>query len=176
MKKFFSFALFCFLLSGLSSCSSFGTEKDVFEVDLTLITNEVSKDSNKVTETLIMNGGKVSYTWVYEGHHPNEDFDRDKEANFNLNSEQVYSLLLYMKDKELLKNLEEIQPDEGMGNLVNLELNVKNGEEKTQIKIRGMSEVLNGNEKSGNISNMATVEAAQDFISTVKDLGGFYAN
>lgn len=162
------------LLATLSGCSMGSSGENAFELELTLISDEISEDSNMVTETLIIEGNSVEYSWVYDGYHPSDDFDRENSFDFELSSEQSASLVLYLEDKGLTQDLEEVQPAQDMGNLVTLDLTVTEGGESHVIHIKGMSDIWGVGQSGGNIVNMATVEAAQDFITTVKDLGGFY--
>lgn len=167
MKSFvFSFLALSFLAVP-GGCSGGAPDEDAFEVDITLSTGETSKDSNSVTETLRINGEQVSYTWIYEGYSPSDEFEREQRFDFELSPEQAASLILYLDEKQLTQSLEETQAVQDIGNFVTLDLRITEGGNVHRIQIEGMS---------GIIENMSTVEAVQDFIYTVKDLGGFYAN
>lgn len=83
-----------------------------FHVDLTLVDEEVSEDSNSVTETLVIDGYKGSYHWVYDGYHPSDDFDTDREYDFRLSDEDLQMLTLLIRENGLLVPREETVPTE----------------------------------------------------------------
>lgn len=174
MNRFAFIFLVLSLLATLGGCGIGNSDENAFEVELTLISDEISEDSNMVTETLIIEDNSVNYSWFYDGYHPSDDFDRERSFDFELSPEQSASLILYLADKGLTQDLEEVQPAEDMGNLVTLDLTIAEGGETHTIHIKGMSDIWGVGQNGGNIENMATVEAAQDFMTTVKDLGGFY--
>ncbi len=93
--------VFSFLLLG--SCSP----QPDFHVDLMLVEEEVSDDSNSVTETLSIDGYKGTYHWVYGGYHPNDDFDTDRKESFRLTDEDLQILTLLIRENGLLVSREE---------------------------------------------------------------------
>lgn len=160
------------VLSLLGGCTP-ETNSD-FYLNLTLKSEENSDDSNSQTETLEINGTHGEYSWVYEGYHPNDDFDTEKKEDFDLSQEQVESLKLFLKTKGLDQDLSEEASTGEMGNAVTLDLELEIGDEKTSISITGMSAIYGNGTGESNLQNFTTIEAVQDLILTVKDLGGVY--
>lgn len=156
----------------LSGCGT--AAQNDFALSLTLVSEENSDDSNSQTETLELDGTRGEYTWVYDGYAPNEDFEREKKESFTLSEEQVESLKLFLKNKGLDQDLVEEQSTGEMGNSVELNLELEIAGENTAITISGMSAIYGSGTGESNLENFATVEAAQDLIYTVKDLGGLY--
>lgn len=143
-------------------------------MDLELRSEENSEDSNSETEVLTLDGGKGHYEWNYDGYHPDDNFVTQKAVDFELTDEEVEGLKLYIKDHALNEDLEEIESTGEMGRAVTLELTVNiNGEEST-VHIEGMSDMWGSGGDSTNVTNFATIEAVQDLIYTIKDLGGLY--
>ena len=95
MNKVFS--LFVLLL-GLSAC----TPPPDFHVSLTVSHMEESEDSNSQQETVEIDGYKGTYTWVYDGYHPDDDFDTDREYSFKLTEEELQELTLLIRENGLL--------------------------------------------------------------------------
>lgn len=158
----------------LGSCSA-PTQSD-FSLELYLKAEENSEDSNSQTETLDIDGTDVTYTWTYEGYHPGDDFDTEVKESFELTDEQIQSLKLFIKDQGLDQNVSEQQSTGEFGDSVEMTLTVEIEGVVSEISISGMS-ALYGSGETGrsNLENFAAVEAAQDLISTVKDLGGLYS-
>lgn len=145
-----------------------------FALSLTLRSEENSEDSNSQTEMLELDGTRGEYTWTYDGYAPNEDFEREKKESFKLSEEQVESLKLFLKNKGLDQDLVEEKSTGEMGNSVEMNLELEIDGEKTSITISGMSAIYGSGTGESNLENFATLEAAQDLIYTVKDLGGLY--
>ena len=169
MKNKFLIATLLLMLSGCSSV----VESD-FALSLTLRAEENSEDSNSQTETLELNGTRGEYTWTYEGYGTNGDFDPEKKESFTLTEEQVESLKLYLTAHSLAQDLVEEKSREEPGQSVEMTLNLEIDGEKTSIHIAGMSSVYGEDTGKSNLENFASVEAAQDLISTVGDLAGLY--
>lgn len=100
MKKLFS--LFVLVL-GLSAC----TPAPDFHVSLRVTHSEESEDSNSQEETLSIEGYRGSYTWVYDGYHPDEDFDGDRDYSFKLTDEELASLTLLIRENGLMVSRED---------------------------------------------------------------------
>lgn len=100
MKKVFS--LF-FLLLGLGAC----TPPPDFHVSLMVRHSEESEDSNSQQETLEIDGYRGTYTWIYDGYHPDEDFDFDREYSFELTEEELQMLTLLIRENGLMVSREE---------------------------------------------------------------------
>lgn len=168
-KRFLVFLLCAGLLSGCST----STQSD-FSLELYLKAEENSDDSNSQTETLEIDGTNVDYTWTYEGYHPNDDFDPEEKESFRLTDEQIQSLKLFIKEQGLDQNVMEEKSMGEFGNTVEMTLTVEIEGVETQIAISGMSAIYGDGQGESNLENFAAVEAAQDLIYTVKDLGGLY--
>lgn len=160
MAKFLMTLVAVILLTGCSGV----LQKD-FSVNLYLKAEENSEDSNSQTETLELNGTRGEYTWTYGG---------TRMESFTLSEEEVESLKLFLKDKALNVDLVEEKPMDEMGNTVDMKLEIEIEGEKSEIVVRGMSAIYGNGSGESNLENFDTVEAAQDLIYTVKDLGGLY--
>ena len=68
---------------------------------------EESEDSNSQQETLEIDGYRGTYTWVYDGYHPDEDFDFDREYSFELTEEELQMLTLLIRENGLMVSREE---------------------------------------------------------------------
>lgn len=95
MKKF-SLLLVAGLL--LVSCEA----QPDFRVELTVIDEENSEDSNSSTETLTIDGYRGTYTYVYDGYYPGDDFDPEQEYEFRLTDEDLQTLTLLIRENGLL--------------------------------------------------------------------------
>ena len=91
------------LLLGLSGC----TPPPDFHMSLTVRHMEESEDSNSQEETLEIDGYKGTYTWVYDGYHPDDDFDTDREYSFKLTEEELEELTLLIRENGLLVSRED---------------------------------------------------------------------
>lgn len=105
------FSKILFVSVGLLAITGCTAQPD-FHVDLTLVDEEVSEDSNSVTETLVIDGYKGTYHWIYEGYHPSDDFDTDREYDFRLSDEDLQTLTLLIRENGLLVPREETVPTE----------------------------------------------------------------
>jgi hypothetical protein len=167
-----TFVLLLLSLPVLTGCAR-DPEVD-FALNLYLLSDEQSDDSNSVTETLEMEGVRGNYTWSYYGYHPGEP-PADVNEDFKLTEEQVESLKLFIKDQGLNMDLAEEKPMDELGRRMEFTLSVTMNGESTEISMKGMSYIWeNGGDGSGNLDNIALIEAAQSLIYTVKDLGGLY--
>ncbi len=99
MKKLF------FLFSTLLALSGCAPESD-FQVKLTLLDEELGEDSNSQGETLVINGYKGSYHWVYDGYHPDEEWDTDRKYSFELSDEDMHMLTLLIRENGLMVDRE----------------------------------------------------------------------
>lgn len=97
------FAGLGFLLA--TGCSS--EPSTDFYVSLTFIDQEVSEDSNSRTETILIEGDEGTYTWIYDGYHPDGDFDTEKEFDFELNEEELHDLTLLIRENGLMVSRED---------------------------------------------------------------------
>lgn len=140
----------------LSGCGA-STQSD-FSLELYL-------EAGENTETLEIDDTEVDYTWTYgEG---------GKES-FALTEEEVQSLKWFIKDQILDQNLIERQTTNETGNPVEMTLNVEIDGITNEIIISGMSATDSEGQGGSNLENFSRIEAAQDLIAVVKDLGGLY--
>lgn len=159
----------------LTGCgSAMGERATGFEMELGLLTEENSEDSNSESEILTLDGGKGHYEWNYGGYHPDENFVTEKSRDFELTDEEVEGLKLYIKDHQLNQDLEEIQSMGEMGRSVEMYLDLTINGVESKIKIEGMSDIWGSGDGGTNLENFATIEEVQDLIYTIKDLGGLY--
>lgn len=157
----------------LGGCSA--SIQNDFALELYLKAEENSEDSNSQTETLEIDGTDVTYTWTYEGYHPGDDFDTEVKESFELTDEQIQSLKLFIKNQGLDQNVSEQQSTGEFGDSVEMTLRTEIEGTVSEIVISGMSAIYGSGETGrSNLENFIYVEAAQDLISTVKDLGGVY--
>ena len=159
-------------MSLLSGCER-SVDND-FALSLTLTSQENSADSNSQTETLDLNSTRGEYTWTYDGYHPSDDFEREKKEHFELTTEQVQSLKFFLTSQGLAQDLKEEAATGELGSSVTMSLELEMAGEKTRIDISGMSAIYGDGNGASNMENFETVEAAQELISTVKDLAGLY--
>lgn len=153
-KRFLVFLLCAGLLSGCNSA----TQSD-FALNFYLKSEENSADAVSAVETLELNGTQGEYTSTYS------------DEAFELTSEQVESLKLFIEERALNQDLVEEKSVDEAGRSVEMTLSIEMNGVSTEIKLTGMSETDGG---PTNLENFATIETAQDLISTVKDLGGLY--
>lgn len=86
----------------LASC---GPQPD-FHVDISLVDEEHSEDSNSLSETVTIDGYYGTYYWVYDGYHPDDDFDTDKKYSFLLNDAELQELTLLIRENGLMVSRE----------------------------------------------------------------------
>jgi hypothetical protein len=92
----------------LTACGTTGPQPD-FHVNLTLRDAEESEDSNSITETIVLDGYEGTYTWTYDGYHPDdENFERDRKYYVKLNVESLQELNLLLRENGLLVNRDAI--------------------------------------------------------------------
>lgn len=155
MEKRFLVFLLC--AGFLGSCNS-AAQSD-FALSLYLKSEENSADAVSVIETLELDGTRGEYTSTYS------------DEDFELTSEQVESLKLFIEESALNQDLVEEKSVDESGRSVEMTLSIDMNGVSTEIKLAGMSETDGG---PTNLENFVYIETAQDLISTVKDLGGLY--
>ena len=93
------------ILLFVTGCSTEPTPD--FFVSLRLTNQELSEDSNFITETLLIESYEGVYTWSYEGYHPGDNFENEKEFDFKLNDEQMHDLTLLIRENGLMVSRED---------------------------------------------------------------------
>lgn len=96
-----------------------------FSLHLILTEDEQSDDSNSVTHDITVTGQKVRYHWVYDGYHPNKNFDTDKTYVFTLDDNEFEALLAIITEYNLAQNVTENQPLPDMGRSVEAVFDLK---------------------------------------------------
>lgn len=162
-KVFLSLAMLSALVFG--GC---GAQESGLELELNLTVEENFESGNTQREILRIQRSSGHYIYEFD--------DSTREESFDISPEEAESLKLFVQSLGLNQDLTEEQDTEQEGTRVQMNLHVWIDGEETQMTIVGMSALGADGEASGNIENFASVEAAQELVSTVKELAGLFVD
>ncbi|MFA6023904.1 MAG: hypothetical protein WC777_01660 [Candidatus Gracilibacteria bacterium] len=158
-KVFLSLAMLGALVFG--GC---GGQQSGLELELNLTVEENFEGGGRQREVLRMQGNSGYYSYEFT--------DSERDESFELSAEETESLKLFVQALGLNQDLVEEQDNQQEGTRVQMNLLVWIDGKETQMTIVGMSALGADGEAGGNIENFASVEAAQELISAVKELKG----
>jgi hypothetical protein len=140
------------------------SETAAFSLHLKLDSTEHSKDRNsEITEISIIDG-KVDYAWRYEGFPP--EANKKIEKRFTLPQADVDRLIKLIADRKLDRSVSEEKPTD-IGRALDLTLEIKMKDRKTETRITGMTSMW-GQDGKSNIENSDTCDGARELIDFIK--------
>ncbi len=140
-------------------------------LDLTHV--ETSKDSNWQETSLRIKDGIVEYSYHYGGF-PDK---RKKEKRYSLSRTGEKELIEYIRANRLDRNIEEIQPTEGIGIAINLRLELRIENVETSVTIAGRSNIWGGESaKKTNLLNLGFNDDIHSFLAFLKNHFGYDIN
>jgi hypothetical protein len=157
---------------GIISAEGGSREMDpIFFLLLNLTQTETSKDENWQNTFLEVRDRKVEYSYHYGGY-PDEE---SKTRRYRLSKKDLETLIGYIHDHQLNRNIKEIQPADGIGIAIDLKLEIKINNTKTSAVIAGRSNIWasDSSHNTTNIENLDFYEDTRTFLHFLNNEFGF---
>lgn len=140
-----------------------------FSLHLVLTESEQSEDSNSVTHDITVTGQKVRYHWVYDGYHPNENFDTDKTYIFTLDDDEFEALLAIITEYNLAQSVTENQPLPGLGQSIEGTFDLTQDGVRIQSTLTGTLDSWDDGAVGDNLTNDEYYNGMQAIVTFVEN-------
>ena len=157
---------------GCGPACSRGAGAETFSLALSHDVQEISRDSNEQRTEIAVEGRRVTYTWTYSGFHPDPDFRRQIRKRTRLSQAQVDAIQETIRGRDLLRDLEEIQPIEGPGIAVDVDLAIEMAGQTATVRIAGMQRIDGASAARTNLAHAATVADVEALVAQVRSIVG----